>query len=122
MNQNTPDFVGSTLYDLDGGILAQKINAAVAETAFAVAHGDDKRKKGRITIELTLELMSDDSRMLQVSHKLMNSRPTKRGKVTTEDETSTPLYCNHHGKLTLAPDTQLDFIQQQSRHTQKETV
>jgi hypothetical protein len=119
--QKTPDFIGSSIYDLDGSLFADKINAAIAETAFAASINDDKRKRGRVTIEFGFERVGETSQ-LQVRHKLTTDRPTRRGKVISQDETLTPMYCNNQGKLTIGPDTQLDLIARQSRNTTQEII
>lgn len=109
----TPDFVGQSLYDLDGGVFVEKINAAVAEVAFAVSNSESKSTAGKLVIELNMKRVGD-THQVQIAHKIKATKPTRRGKVTSEDETMTPLYCNATGKLTIAPDTQIEMFQKET--------
>jgi len=92
--QQIPDFIGSSIFDLDGSLFADKINAAIAETAFAVANNGDGSKSGKVTIELTFKRVGETSQ-LHVGHNLKADRPTKRGNVVSNDKTLTPMYCNN---------------------------
>jgi hypothetical protein len=47
---------------------------------------------------------------VQIGHTLKVSRPTLRGKATEEDTTTTPMYVGKGGKMTIAPDAQMDFL------------
>lgn len=107
MNEKTYDFT-ETLNDLDAGVFAQKLSRAVADTAEAVAY-HERKAKGKVTIELTMERIGDSSQ-LSVSHKLSFSKPTRRGKATEEDTTSTALYVGPRGALSVMPDTQIDWV------------
>jgi hypothetical protein len=95
--------VAQLLEDLDGGIFIEKLSATLSEVAENVlAHG----AAGKVTINLEMKQI-DNSSQVSMTHKLAYQRPTKRGKVQEEDQTSTPLYVNRGGKLTLFPEGSL---------------
>ncbi|WP_197026935.1 hypothetical protein [Methylomonas sp. 11b] len=45
-----------------------------------------------------------------MNHTLKFSKPTRRGKATEEMTTSTPMYVNNLGCLTISPQTQDDLF------------
>lgn len=47
---------------------------------------------------------------MQIAHKLAYSIPTHRGKRGEELTTQTPMYVGRGGKLTIAPDNQMDWV------------
>ncbi|MCK0153892.1 hypothetical protein MWU49_09265 [Alcanivorax sp. S6407] len=105
MSTKVDDFV----YDLDGGVFAEKLSRALSDVAAGtVDHGNGK-KKGKVVIELDMQQIGE-SHQIQISHTLKVSRPTLRGKATEEDTTTTPMYVGRGGKMTIAPDAQIDFL------------
>jgi len=110
MSTKTPDFT-DTLNELDAGLFSAKVSAAVAEAALATVEHGDKGKSARITIELTMKRIGDSSQ-IDLTHKLSYSRPTKRGKASEEDTTSTPLFVGRHGALGIAPEHQMQLFQE----------
>lgn len=101
-----------TLGEFDAGLFSQKTLEALKDTALAVIRGDGK-KKGKVTIEIELDKIGDSS-SVTVAHTLKVSKPTKRGKATEEDTTSTPMYVDNLGYLTIAPQTQEDLFKQEN--------
>lgn len=101
MNQKQQSF--STLVDdLDAGVFAQKVTAALAEAALGVAHTG---KKGKVVLTFDLARIGD-ANQVQLTHGLRYIKPTNKGKVTEEDTTSTPLHVGPRGHLTLFPESQ----------------
>lgn len=95
-----------TLGELDAGIFAAKAHEALKQVAMGViATG----KKGQVSITLDLDQIGDSS-SVQVKHTLKYSRPTKNGKTTEENTTSTPMYADNLGYLTISPQTQDDIF------------
>lgn len=94
--------------DLDGGMFANKLGAALSAVAAAVIDHGKGKKKGKITVTLDFSQIGD-SHQVQLDHTLTFSHPTPHGKQSEEDQTSTPLYVSKKG-LMLFPDTQADMF------------
>jgi len=105
MRTNVDDFIS----ELDGGMFAQKLGQALSDVAAGTIDHGKGRKKGKITIELDVQQIGE-SHQVQIGHTLKVSRPTLRGKATEEDTTTTPMYVGKGGKMTIAPDAQMDFL------------
>jgi len=104
-NQQNPNATRS-IDEMDAGIFTQKITAALAEVALgAIQH----RKKGKVIIELNLEPIGTSSQ-LNITHKIASTKPTLNGKVTEDETTSTPMYTNTLGFLSVSPDAQIDIF------------
>lgn len=99
--------VQDTLGELDAGIFMQQAEAALKEVALGVIRCD--KKKGSITITLELDRIGE-SDSVTVNHTLKYTKPTRRGKATEEMTTSTPMYVNSLGYLTISPQTQDDML------------
>lgn len=99
MKDNQTDHVATLLADLNGGVFLEQIDAALRETALGVS---TTGKKGKVVITLDMERIGD-SNQVECSHKLAFTRPTAKGKKTEEATTSTPLYVNGKGQLSLFP-------------------
>ncbi len=117
MSEQQYDF-GETLGDLDAGVFLNKVSQAVKDVALGVvAHGDGKRK-GKVTIELTIARIGE-SMQVEMAHKLAYDRPTKRGKQSEEDTTTTALYVKPQGGLSIMPNDQVDAF---GRNSEKERI
>ncbi|PPK72647.1 hypothetical protein B0F88_10380 [Methylobacter tundripaludum] len=100
-----------TLGELDAGIFAQKTHEALKQVAMGViATG----KKGQVSITLDLDRIGDSS-SVQIKHTLKFSRPTKNGKTSEENTTSTPMYADNLGYLTISPQTQDDLFKESEK-------
>jgi hypothetical protein len=97
---------GEMLNDFDAGVFMQKVSAAVRSGAIATIEHD---RKSKIVIELELEKMGD-SRQVMVDHTLKFTKPTRRGKATEEDTTTTPMYVGIKGGVTVTPIRQTDMF------------
>lgn len=104
----------ATLQELDAGVLNEKLSRAVTDAAQGVIYHGQGKKKGKVTLELTIDQIND-SRQINVTHKISSSVPTPKGKVTEEDTTSTALYVGKDGALSIIPDNQLDFLTTQNQ-------
>lgn len=110
MKTNLQDF----LEELDASVFASKVATALSQVALGTVTHD---KQGKVTIEFTLKKMESDSdsstsSKVQISHKLTYSQPTKRGKVSEEDTTATPMYVHKGGRLSVTSE----------RNTEKESL
>lgn len=102
---NTTDV--STLFnDLDGGVFAERLSAAVRDVALGVVTNS---KKGKVTITLDIEQIGNSSQV-QVKHQIKYVRPTAKGRAMEEATTSTPLHVGRGGALTLFPELQVDMF------------
>jgi len=102
-----------TLGELDAGIFVTKAHEALKQVAMGViATG----KKGQISITLDLDQIGDSS-SVQIKHTLKYSRPTKNGKTSEENTTSTPMYTDNLGYLTISPQTQDDMFKASNNGT-----
>lgn len=100
--------IHDTLGELDAGIFMQQLEAALKEVALGVIRCD--KKKGSVTMTLELDRIGE-SDSVTVNHTLKFNKPTRRGKQTEEATTSTPMYVNNLGYLTISPQTQDDLFQ-----------
>ncbi|QLB40839.1 hypothetical protein [Mannheimia pernigra] len=94
---NVPEF----LDELDCGIFKDKLATALSEVALGVLTHD---KKGKVTVEFSLDKMDSDNPSVQIQHKLSYVKPTKRGKSAEEDTTATPMYVHKGGALCATPE------------------
>lgn len=93
----------TVMNELDGGVFMEKVSRALSDVAEGVcAH----ERQGKVVIELTMSQVGEGRQMVNIAHALKYTRPTRRGKSSEEDTTSTPLYVGQRGKLTIMPDTQ----------------
>ncbi|WP_414430816.1 hypothetical protein ACMG4M_05150 [Alcanivorax sp. IL3] len=105
MRTNVEDFIS----ELDGGVFVKKLGQALSDVATGTIDHGKGRKKGKLVLELDIQQIGE-SHQVQISHTLKVSRPTLRGKATEEDTTTTPMYVGKGGKMTIAPDAQMDFL------------
>lgn len=101
--------ITEVLQDLDAGVFIQKAARALAEAAMATVEHGEKGKTGKVTLDFTISRIGEGSQV-QIAHKLAYARPTKRGKSTEEDTTSTAMYVGRGGHLSITPEVQMDFI------------
>jgi len=95
-----------TLGEFDAGIFTHKVTESLKKVALGVVnHG----KKGSVSITLDLEQIGDSS-SVQIRHTVKFVQPTKNGKCSEENTTSTPMYVNNLGYLTVSPQTQDDLF------------
>ena len=100
--------ITTLLNDLDAGVFAEKLSAAISKNAMAVI---DTGKEGEVVITLKMKQIASHHQV-EVSHKIKFTRPTHRGKVAEEDTTTTPMHVGRGGKLTFYPENQTDMFKQ----------
>lgn len=106
--KNSPDF-SETLAELDAGLLLSKLSQSLGTVALGVIN---HHKKGKVVLTLELEQIGETSQ-INLNHKISYIKPTLRGKSMEEDTTSTPVYANKNGHLTVSPETQFDMYSTQ---------
>lgn len=98
MTTSIDDFIG----DLDGGVFAEKLSAAISEVAAAVV---DNTGKGRVQVTFDFKRFGN-GHQVAINHKLVSERPTMHGKVREENQTETPMHVGKRGVVTLFPEDQ----------------
>lgn len=105
MSQTTD--IAQLFHDLDAGVFAQRLDAAMRDVALGVT---TTGKKGKVTITLDLERIGDSSQVT-CTHAIKFIRPTSKGKASEESTTKTPLHVGTGGVLSLFPESQTDMFQ-----------
>lgn len=108
---DTTTDVTTLINDLDAGIFAQRLSAALRDTALGVV---TTGKKGNVTIKLDLERIGDSSQV-KCLHQIKYARPTAKGKATEEATTSTPLHVGNGGALSLFPESQTQMFERKNQ-------
>lgn len=102
------------LTELDGGVFEQKVARALQDVATGVVAHGDKGKSGKVIVTFDMKRIGETNQV-DVQHKVEYLQPTRRGKRSEQDATSTPMHVGRGGKLTLMPDTQTRFDFEQSK-------
>ena len=90
--------------EADAGNFKERISAAVSDTSLGVVSTGDKRKKGRVVITLEFSQVGE-SNQVHIDHTVEFKQPTQRGCVSEVHTTSTPMYVNSFGRLSVLPQT-----------------
>jgi hypothetical protein len=102
--------------DLDAGIFAQRLDAALRDAALGVV---TTGKKGSVTIKLDLERIGDSSQVTCI-HAIKSVKPTAKGKATEEATTKTPLHVGIGGVLSLFPESQTQLFERREENADSE--
>lgn len=103
--------VGEFITDLDGGMFDRKLSIALSQVASAVV---DHGKAGEVTIKFSFKRIAG-THQVHVDHAMKYTKPTLDGKASEEESRTTSLYVGRYGKLTLAPESQMSFIDRQGQ-------
>ncbi len=98
--------VSEFMEDLDGGMFDRKMSVALSQVA---ASSMDHDKVGEVSINFKFKKIPG-THQVQCEHVLKFTRPTADGKASEEEKRSTALHVGKYGRLTLAPENQLSFI------------
>lgn len=101
-----PTDVTKFIADLDGGLFEEKLSHALSNVAGAVC---TLGSQGEVSVKFTFKQIGS-GHQVSVAHKLVFSVPTKRGKLSEEDTTETPMHVGRRGKLSLFPEDQIDMF------------
>lgn len=105
--------VGEFITDLDGGMFDRKLSIALSQVASAVVDHD---KAGEVTVKFAFKKIPGTTQV-HVTHGMKFSKPTMDGKAGEEETRTTALHVGKYGKLTLAPENQMSFIDRQGQPT-----
>ena len=92
--------------DLDGGIFGHKLSVALSQVA---ASSVDNDKEGEVNIKLKFKKIPGTTQV-HCEHTLKFTRPTMDGKVSEEEKRTTPLHVGKYGRLSIAPENQMSFV------------
>lgn len=98
--------VSAFIQDLDGGVFDRKLSVALSQVAAASV---DNAKAGEVSVKFTFKKIPGTTQV-HCEHQLKFTKPTMDGKSSEEEKRTTPLHVGKFGKLTLAPENQLSFI------------
>ncbi|WP_347989470.1 hypothetical protein [Methylomonas sp. AM2-LC] len=102
-NPSFPEILG----EFDAGIFQDKVQEALKMVALGtINHG----KKGSLVIQIDLEQIGNSS-SVTVKHTVKYAQPTRNGKSSEEATTSTPMYVNNLGYLTINQQTDADLFE-----------
>ena len=99
---DVPEFIS----ELDGGNFEHKMSIALSEVAAACCDND---KAGEVNLKFSFKKIPGTSQV-HCEHTLKFIRPTMDGKSGEEEKRTTPLHVGKFGKLTIAPENQMSFI------------
>lgn len=99
--------------DLDGGQFARKLSIAVSRCAAAAV---DKDKTAEVVIKLKFQKIQG-TQQVHCHHGLKFVHPTEDGKSSEEETRVTSLHVGKFGRLSLAPENQMSFLDRQGNHT-----
>lgn len=98
--------VSDFITDLDGGIFDRKLSIALSQVAAAVV---DNNRSGEVNVKFTFKKI-EGTTQVACEHALKFSKPTMDGKSGEEEKRVTVLHVGKFGKLTLAPENQMSFL------------
>ena len=105
--------VAEFLSDLDGGVFDRKLSIALSQVAAASVDND---KAGEVSVKFTFKKIPGTTQV-HCEHQLKFSRPTMDGKAGEEEKRTTPLHVGKFGRLTLAPENQMAFLDRAGQPT-----
>ncbi len=99
---DVPEFIA----ELDGANFEHKLSIALSQVAAACCDND---KVGEVSIKFAFKKIPGTSQV-HCEHTLKFVRPTMDGKSGEEEKRTTPLHVGKFGKLTIAPENQMSFV------------
>jgi hypothetical protein len=99
---DVPEFIA----ELDGANFEHKLSIALSEVAAACIDND---KAGEVNVKFAFKRIPGTAQV-HCSHTLKFVRPTMDGKSGEEETRVTPLFVGKFGKLTIAPENQMSFL------------
>ncbi len=98
--------VQTLLGDLDGGVFERLLSTALSQCAAAAV---DNEKAAKVTVTFDMSPIKK-SQQVQMTHKLVFSKPTTTGKSSEETSSETVVYVGRFGALSVTPPAQLDLF------------
>jgi len=105
--------VAEFITDLDGGVFDRKLSVALSQVAAAAVDHD---RTGEVSIKFTFKKIPGTTQV-HCEHQLKFTRPTSDGKAGEEEKRTTALHVGKFGRLTLAPENQMSFIDRDGQPT-----
>ena len=103
--------VAEFITDLDGGTFDRKLSMALSQVAAAAVDHD---KVGEVSIKFSFKKIPG-TMQVHCEHKLSFTKPTMDGKAGEEEKRTTPMHVGKFGRLTLAPENQMSFLDRQGQ-------
>ena len=110
---STATDVSEFLTDLDGGMLDRKLSIALSQCAAASVDHD---KVGEVSLTFKFKRIPG-THQVHCEHTLKFTKPTPDGKAGEEEKRSTPLHVGKFGRLSIAPENQLAFLDRTGQTT-----
>ena len=104
--------------EADAGNFQKRVAKGISDTSLGVVSTGDKRKKGRVVVTLDFSQVGE-SNQVQIDHTVEFKQPTQRGSVSEVHTTSTLMYVNSFGRLSVLPKTSDLFAQNESMRSEK---
>ena len=96
---NVDDLMG----ELNAGVFKEKLGVVFSDAALgACLNAGAHCKKSKVTIEFSISQIGENDQVV-ITHKLASTIPTKRGKKSEEDTTSTSFFVGKGGVMTINP-------------------
>jgi len=99
--------VAEFITDLDGGTFDRSLSMALSQVAAAAV---DNKREGKVSIEFKFKQIPGTTQV-HCAHTIKFSRPTMDGEASEKVSRTTALHVGKYGKLTLAPENQMSFLQ-----------
>lgn len=98
--------VAEFITDLDGGNFDRKLSIALSQVAAASVDND---KAGEVSVKFVFTKIPGTTQV-HCAHTLKFTKPTMDGKAGEEEKRTTPMHVGKFGRLTLAPENQMAFL------------
>lgn len=98
--------VAEFMQELDGGMFERSMSIALSQVAAASV---DNERAGEVSVKFSFTRIPGTSQV-HCKHTLKFSRPTANGKSSEEEARTTALHVGKYGKLTIAPENQMTFL------------
>jgi len=96
---------------LDGGVFERKLALTLSQVA---ASAVDNSREGIVTIRLAFKQIPGTTQVF-CKHLLKFERPTLNGTASEKEERVTPLHVGKYGRLSLAPENQMSFLERDGK-------
>lgn len=102
--------VTAFMQDLDGGVFERKLSLALSQVAAASIDND---RVGDVTLKFSFKRIPGTTQV-HCAHQLSFTRPTLNGTAGEKEERVTPMFVGKYGRLSLAPENQMSFLDKQT--------
>jgi len=92
---------------LDSGTFKRNLAKALSEVANAVVNFE---RVGKVTVGFDIRPLGSGAQVM-INHCLTFVQPTMKGKISEDHTTSTPMFVDKKGNMTLMPNNQTDMFE-----------